>query len=442
MYSIEWSKIFSRSPRPVPGTGSGAGPGENAAATGWRKHLPKVSPTVWALGWTSLLTDISSEMIASVLPVYLVLHLGMSPLAFGVVDGIYQGAAAIVRLAGGVLSDRWARHKEVAAFGYGLSAACRLLILIAGSSWGVITTIISLDRIGKGVRTAPRDALISRSTPKESLATAFGVHRGMDAVGAMVGPVLAFSLLALLPEAYDVLFVASFGVALIGFATIVVFVPRPALVAGPSATPGKPSALRTWPADPRFRALLCAGMLLSLATISDSFIFLVLQQRLGIGATAFPLLYVGTSLVTSMFAVTCGRLADRHGRARMLLIGYAVLVLLYVLLLLPFDAVAVAFVAVGLLGVYYAATDGVLTAMAAALLPATEVGSGLAVLATVTNLARLLASVAFGFLWSRLSAHSATIGYLAILVVAVAAAAFLLENSKPDDSKPTIPREH
>jgi nitrate/nitrite transporter NarK len=147
---------------------------------------------VWALGITSLLTDVSSEMVSSILPVYLVLYLGMSPLAFGVVDGLYQGAAALVRIAGGILADRWRRHKELAALGYGLSAACRRLIFVAGNAWTAIAGIIAIDRIGKGIRTAPRDALISQRTPSHSLATAFGVHRSLDAAGAMLGPVLTF----------------------------------------------------------------------------------------------------------------------------------------------------------------------------------------------------------------------------------------------------------
>ena len=180
-----------------------------------RSRVPGVSATVWALGFTSLLTDISSEMVSSVLPIYLVLFMGMSPLMFGVVDGIYQGAAAIVRVAAGVLSDRWNRHKEVASWGYGLSAASRLLILSAGSAWASIAAIIALDLVGKGIRTAPRDALIAKRSKLPELATAFGVHRSLDAAGAMLGPVAAFALLALMPNKFDVLFVASFGIAII-----------------------------------------------------------------------------------------------------------------------------------------------------------------------------------------------------------------------------------
>ena len=187
---------------PSIGPTSSRASGERSPLTGTRRApdgFPAVSHTVWALGWTSLFTDVSSEMVASVLPLYLVLHLGMSPLAFGVVDGLYQGAAALVRVAAGILSDRWRRYKAIAVTGYALSAACRFFILLAGASWSSITAIIVADRIGKGIRTAPRDALISQRTESSQLATAFGVHRALDAAGAMFGPVVAFVLLAALP---------------------------------------------------------------------------------------------------------------------------------------------------------------------------------------------------------------------------------------------------
>src|SRR5262245_19469339 len=156
MYSIDWAAILGLARK---------------RAT-W---LQRISPTVWGLGATSILTDVSSEMVASVLPMYLVLQLGVSPVAFGLIDGLYQGIAALVRIVGGVLADRSRRFKELAALGYGVSAACRLLILAAGAAWGTIAGVVAMDRIGKGLRTAPRDALLSLRTHSEDLATAFGL---------------------------------------------------------------------------------------------------------------------------------------------------------------------------------------------------------------------------------------------------------------------------
>src|SRR5215216_7606525 len=131
----------------------------------------RVSSTVFLLGLTSMLTDISSEMVSAVLPLYLVFISGYSPLAFGVIDGIYQGGAALVRVAAGMIGDRWRRHKEVAVAGYGLSAACRLALLTAGTALSTIGAIVLADRTGKGIRTAPRDAMISLTTEERNLGT-------------------------------------------------------------------------------------------------------------------------------------------------------------------------------------------------------------------------------------------------------------------------------
>jgi MFS family permease len=424
MYSFDWSRIFLRPARP--GDAPIGDQDKQLPATriwtNYRSWLPTVSGTVLALGWTSLLTDISSEMVASILPVYLVLQLRMGPLAFGVVDGLYQGSAALVRIAGGLLADRWRRYKEMAAIGYGLSAVCRLLIPAAGSTWGMIAAVVALDRIGKGIRTAPRDALISHRSSGPALATAFGVHRAMDAVGAMLGPVFAFLVLETMSGDFNVLFVASFGMAVIGLGAILCFVPRqvPGEKVG-AETPVSPMTALRLLGEVRFRALVFAAMLLGLTTISDSFIYLILQQRFEVGLSTFPLLYVGTSLFTAAAAIPCGRLADRFGRTRMLLSGYGFLALAYVPLLLPAQGGFLLLPSVMvLLGIYYAATDGVLTAMAAAALPASHAASGLALLVSVANLARLAASVIFGFLWASHGSTPATLCYLTALLAAMA----------------------
>ncbi len=188
-----------------------------------------VSRNVLLLGLTSLFTDISSEMVVSVLPIYLVTFLRLSPVQFGLIDGLYQGVAALVQLASGIVADRWRRHKEVAWVGYAGSAVSRLGLL-ATTAWTGIAGMLVVDRLGKGLRTAPRDALISLSVPREKLGTAFGIHRAMDAMGAMLGPILAFVILTALPGAFDVVFVTSFLVALIGLAVLGLFVENRAAV--------------------------------------------------------------------------------------------------------------------------------------------------------------------------------------------------------------------
>jgi MFS family permease len=383
----------------------------------------KVSSTVLLLGMTSLLTDISSEMVSAVLPLYLVFVSGFSPLAFGVIDGIYQGGAALVRVAAGFAGDRWQRHKEVAAAGYGLSAVCRLALLTAGSALGTIGAVVLADRTGKGIRTAPRDAMISLSTPPDQLGTAFGVHRAMDTTGAMIGPLLAFAILAAAPLAFHSIFLVSFCFAVVGLMVLVLFVRNPQRA---HPAPEKPASIRGAAGllqRGRFRTVLIAGGVLAAVTASDAFIYLALQEELDIGARWFPLLFVGTALVFMSLAVPIGRLADRIGRARVFVAGHLLLGLVYASLISPVLGDATLPLCMLMLGTYYAATDGVLAAMGSALLPEELRGSGLALLGTSTNIAKLVASIAFGAAWSLFGLAAAFTIFGCALAVALAFAA-------------------
>src|SRR3954453_5915420 len=187
----------------------------------------RIGGTVLLLGACSLLTDISSEMVSAILPLYLVQVLGFSPLQYGFIDGLYQGASAFVRLGAGFLGDRLRRHKVIAAAGYGLSAVCKLGLALIGGAWAGLSALILLDRTGKGIRTAPRDAMISLTAPKRELGFAFGVHRAMDTAGAMIGPLVAFALLAAAPNAFHSLFLISFFIAVLGFLVIAMLVRQP-----------------------------------------------------------------------------------------------------------------------------------------------------------------------------------------------------------------------
>ncbi len=250
----------------------------------------RVSSTVILLGLTSLFTDISSEMVSAVLPLYLVLHLGFTPLHFGLIDGTYQGGTALVRGAGGLIADRRRRYKEVAGFGYALSAACKLGLWSAGSAWLPTLGFLFLDRTGKGVRTAPRDALISLSSRPARLAEAFGVHRALDTAGALLGPLVAFALLGLVPDGYDVIFVVSFCVAVVGLGILLFFVSNPALPAEAHAAASL-RAVGPLMRRPGIRGVVVAGGLLSLVTVSDSFVYLTFQRRALMDPQYFPLLF-------------------------------------------------------------------------------------------------------------------------------------------------------
>jgi MFS family permease len=393
-----------------------------------RPRWPRVGRNVLLLGLTSLFTDISSEMVATILPLYLLYSVGLSPLQFGVVDGLQNGGAAVVRLAGGLLGDRSRRHKDVAAVGYGISAISRIALVAVGGAWSAITAVVFLDRAGKGLRTAPRDALISLSVDRDRLATAFSVHRALDTTGAMLGPLLAFALLALAPGSYDAIFVVSFCFALVGFSVLVLFVQN--RTAAPGEEPNVARVSLRAAADllrsRRMLALVAIAGGLGLVTVSDGFLYLGLQRRLDLDPRYLPLLFVGTALAYMVLAVPAGVLADRVGRGRVLVGGYGILLLAYVLLLLPALGTGEIVLYLLLFGAYYAATDGVLMALASSVVPAELRGSGLALVVTATSVARLAASILFGALWTLWGMDAAIAVFACGLLVALPCTAYAL----------------
>ena len=399
-----------------------------------RGRKVRVGRNVVLLGLVSFFTDISSEMVAAILPIYLVYTLGFSPLQFGVVDGVQQGAAAIVRVFGGFLADRTRRHKEVAALGYGISAVSRIGLFFANSVQA-LGGIVFLDRTGKGIRTAPRDALISLSSDRDQLATAFGVHRSLDTAGAMLGPLIAFSLLTLTPGDFDPIFVVSFCAALLGFGLLMLFVEnRPVLA--PEDSPVSLLAAARLLGSRRFSVLVVVAGALGLVTISDGFLFIALQRRLDFEPRYLPLLFVGTALSYMVLAIPVGRLADRFGRGRTFVAGYLPLLAAYGLLLLPAGPPAEIPVYLVLIGIYYAATDGVLMALASATLPEPLRGSGLALLVTSTSLGRLLASVLFGIIWTWYDIDTAIAAFaIALCIAMVLAGAALRLTPEPTPSE-------
>jgi MFS family permease len=372
-----------------------------------------VAANVLALGTVSLITDVSSEMVTAVLPLYLVVGLGLSPLQFGVLDGVYAGATVLVRLAGGHVADRWQRLKLVAGFGYALSAICKLGLLVVGRSAFGVGAVLAADRVGKGVRTAPRDALITLSSAPADLGRSFGMHRAMDTAGALMGPLAAFAVLWAAPGAYDAVFVVSCCIAVFGVLVLVAFVRdgphRPGRPDRPDSSdrlPARPAvsvraAAGLLAAEP-FRRLCAGALLLGLVTVSDSFIYLLLQRRLDIGLTYFPLLPIGTAASFLILAVPLGRLADRLGAQAVFLGGHVALLGGYLLLLMSPSSAGVALLAgvLALHGTFYAATDGVLMAAAGPLLPGELRTSGLALLQSAKALAGLASSVLVGAGWT------------------------------------------
>jgi MFS family permease len=299
-------------------------------------------------------------------------------------------------VAGGYAGDRHDHPKWIAAIGYGVSAASRLAMLPA-HGLSSITSAISADRLGKGLRTAPRDAMIADASEPAMLGRSFGVHRALDTAGAAAGPLVAFALLMAVPGSYDSIFIASFGFAVIGVAMLVLFVPDRRASAG-AARVGLRRVAREV-AGVRLRRPLVAAALLAALTVGDGFLYLSLQQRDRLAAALFPLLYVGTNIVYLCLAAPLGRLADRVGRARVLVGGHFALITVYLAAGAPFTGPVVTVTVLALLGAYYAATDGVLPALVSRLVTAPARGSGIAAAQTVVAVARFASSLAFGSLW-------------------------------------------
>lgn len=387
------------------------------------RRLTAVAPTVLVLGTVSLITDVSSEMVTAVLPLYLVTGLGLSPLGFGLLDGIYNGFSAVVRLAGGHLADRGGgRHKWVAGLGYGISALCKPLLLLA-HTLTPIGLILAVDRTGKGLRTAPRDALISLSSTKETRGRAFGVHRAMDTAGALFGPLVAFLILRATVDGYDAVFTVSFCVAVVGVLVLVLFVPRRSAAASvpterPTQRPTLRAALALLGRRDLRRITVCA-LLLGLATVSDSFVYLLLQRRLGVPDRWFALLPLGTAAAFLLLAVVLGRLADRVGRWRVFLAGHGALLAAYALLLTSWHGTALPYAVLLLHGGFYAATDGVLMAAASDSVPEELRSSGLALVQTGQAMARFACSLGFGAAWTLWGDRTALMASAVALAVCV-----------------------
>jgi MFS family permease len=359
----------------------------------------RVPGNVVALGSVSLITDISSEMVTAVLPVYLVFGLGVSLVSVGIVDGLYAGVTVLVSLLAAHVADRTQRRKAVAAVGYGLSAVSKLGLPAVGASLGGIAAVIGVDRTGKGLRTAPRDALISLSSPPDLLGRSFGVHRAMDTAGALAGPIVAFFVLRAAPGAYDAVFVVSFCIAAMGLVVLLAFVRdrRDRIAAGVDVSLRAGLALLR---QREFRTTTVQATLLATVTLSDAFVYLLLQHRLDVPLVWFPLLPLGTASVYMVLAAPVGRLADRWGRRRVFVAGNAAMLAVYVVLLAPLPAAAVLVLALALHGVYYAATNGVLMALVTPSLPASLRTSGMAIVQSGTAAASFVSSVAAGVLWS------------------------------------------
>jgi MFS family permease len=364
----------------------------DAVPGGSGRRLPG---TVWALGIASLFMDVSSELVHAILPLYLTLSLGMGVVALGMIEGVAEATAAVVKVFSGALSDRFARRKPIVAAGYALSALTKPLFPLAGSA-GLVVTARWLDRIGKGIRGAPRDALIADVVPPAQRGAAYGLRQALDSVGACIGPLIALALMILWTEDLRIALWVAVLPALLAVAVLVAFVreaPRTTGIA--RRLPLSRAELGRLPA--RLWLVVGLGALLTLARFSDA--FLVLRgQAAGLPLAWVPAVMVVMNAVYALVSAPAGALADHRGPRALLGWGTGMLVASHLALAMA-DGAALLFTGVILWGLHLALTQGLLAALVAEAAPRDLRGTAFGVFHLVTGFALLAASALAGWLW-------------------------------------------
>jgi MFS family permease len=376
---------------------------------------PKLPRGIWVLGMVSLLMDVSSEMIHSLLPLYLATTLGASALMIGLIDGLAEAVALIVKVFSGVISDWVGRRKGLAVLGYALGAATKPLFAMA-TGVGLVLTARLLDRVGKGIRGAPRDALVADLAPPELRGAAFGLRQSLDTVGAFAGPLVAVGLMLL--WAGDMR--AVFWVAVIPGVMAVAL-----LAFGITEPPRAPGAVRTNPItranlarlSPAFWRVVGLGGVFTLARFSEAFLVLRAQQS-GMPLALIPLVMVAMNVVYALSAYPFGRLSDRVSHATLLQGGF-VLLIVADLILASSAQWGVVLAGVAVWGLHMGMTQGLLAVMVADTAPADLRGTAYGLFNLVSGVALLLASVVAGALWDTLGAPATFLAGAAISGVAL-----------------------
>lgn len=356
---------------------------------------PPLPKTIWALGFVSLFMDISSEIIHSLLPLFLVTVLGASLTTVGFIEGLGEGLALIVRVFSGSLSDRLRRRKPLLVTGYLMGTLAKPLFALAQGA-GLVTTARSLDRIGKGLRGAPRDALVADLTPAQQRGAAYGLRQSLDSVGAFVGPLLAMVFMALLANDYRAVFWLALIPGAVAVTVLIVFVREPAGAASP-ASQEHLSANDIPTLGPTYWLVIAIGIVFTLARFSEAFLLLRAQQ-IGLAAQWVPGVLALLSLFYALGAYPAGRLSDRLGRGRLLTVGLLLLLLAHGILATATHVIHVA-VGVALWGLHMAFTQGIFAALIADSAGQRRRGTAFGLFGLASGVAVLLASVIAGWLW-------------------------------------------
>ena len=380
----------------------------------------RLGRNVLALATVSFFTDASSEMIYPLLPLFLTATLGASATFVGAIEGAADSVSALLKLGSGWLSDRTRRRKPLVVAGYTLASAVRPLIAISQTAVHVLLIRVT-DRVGKGIRGAPRDALIADSVDPALRGRAFGFHRAADHAGAVVGPLIAYVLMSRMDVGVRTIFWLAAIPAALAVITLIVAVREPApsapLAAQAHPAPPAPQA-PTAPLGPRFFAYLAVLLLFTLGNSSDAFL-LLRATELGVGAALLPVLWAMLHLVKSVSSTPGGTLSDRRGRKPVIVAGWIVYALVYLMFGHATDAWQV-WVLFAVYGVYFGLTEGVERALVADLVAPSRRGAAFGWYNLAIGLGALPASVIFGTIYDRFGAFAAfTFGAAAALVAAI-----------------------
>jgi MFS family permease len=361
-----------------------------------RAAAARVPRPVWVLGFVSLFMDISSEMIHSLLPVFMVTGLGASALMVGVVEGIAEATALIVRVFSGALSDYFGKRKPLAVAGYGLGLISKPLFALAVSVHWVLAARF-IDRIGKGIRGAPRDALIADLTPAEVRGAAYGLRQSLDTVGAFLGPLVAIALMLAFAGDFQSVFWFAVIPGAISVALLVFGVHEAQRAQGVAGVRFRLELALVKSMPRAYWWIVAAGGVFTLARFSEAFLLLRVQEQ-GLPDSFAPLVLVLMNVVFALSAYPMGRLADRVNPMMLLAGGLGVLVAADLLLALS-PALPVTAAGVALWGLHMGMTQGVMAAMVAGASPAHLRGTAFGFFNLVSGVAMLIASVLAGFLW-------------------------------------------
>jgi len=383
-----------------------------------RLRIPR---TIWALGFVSLFMDLSSELVHSLLPVFLVTTLGASTLTVGVIEGVAESTAMLVKIFSGAISDFIGRRKGLLLLGYGLAALSKPLFPLAHSV-EVVFTARFLDRIGKGIRGAPRDALVADVSPPEIRGACFGLRQSMDTVGAVLGPAMAILLMLWVADLQLVLWFAVIP-ATVAVALIVAGVKEPAHVSSEHKfrSPIHWRVLREFSAE--YWWVVIVGGVFTLARFSEAFLVLRAQET-GLSVTWIPLVMVVMSIFYTFSAYPAGWLSDRMSRTKLLCVGMGLLVLAD-LVLAQSSSVITMMLGVALWGLHMGFSQGILASLVADTAPGELKGTAFGIFNMVSGVCMLIASVLAGGLWQ--SFGSGSTFYVGAVIAATALLLLLLK---------------